>query len=170
MMKTLGESAGGRVLQRTIIGGVEGFKGGAVMGAGTSALNENTWSNGVANGLFQVGKDGLVGGGIGAVTGGAMANALPPVMSGLKRAYGGKGKAPSGGQLADDVAPGPRVDDSPNAPRTDDAGAGPRVDDSPNAPRTDDGGAGPKVDDGGQPKVDAESGQPKADADGEPKP
>ena len=37
-MQKLGQSAGGRVLQRTIVGGVEGFKGGAIMGAGTSAL------------------------------------------------------------------------------------------------------------------------------------
>ena len=115
-MTKLGQTAGGRVLARTAVGMSEGFKGGAIMGGGMSALNENTWKDGLGQGLAQVGQDSLVGGGLGAVTGGALANALPPVVASLQKRFG-KAKTPAatlgpdgvGAKAASDRVTGDRI-------------------------------------------------------------
>ena len=80
-VEALATTASGKILQRTALGALDGAAGGATMGMAYAAAEDRTWEGGFGRGLGQVGQAGLYGGGLGAVTGGVMANALPPVLA-----------------------------------------------------------------------------------------
>ncbi len=72
---------GNRVALGAIEGAADGAVGGSIMGASSSAVREETWNNGVENGLLQVGQGGLRGaatGGVGGAIGGSFAAATRP--------------------------------------------------------------------------------------------
>lgn len=155
-MAGLKNSAGGRFLATTMTGMAEGGAGGFVMGSGSAALQDGNWDHGAGQGLANVFDAGFKGGALGALTGGAMANALPPVVTGLKNAYG-KARGPKG-------APASAAPDAPPPARGDAPDAAPGRAPDADAPPTRARGEEPDAAPGQAPKVEPNGG-PKADGD-----
>ena len=97
-----GAAKTGRVASLAVEGAVDGVVGGAAGGAASEALRDETWSNGLGEGLKRVGVAGGLVASVGAVAGGgtgAIGGAAPAVVRGGKKAIetagelGQKGRA-----------------------------------------------------------------------------
>lgn len=98
-----GAAKTGRIASLAVEGAVDGVVGGAAGGAASEALRDETWSNGLGEGLKRVGVAGGLGATVGAVAGGgtgAVGGAAPGVIRGGKKALETAGELGQKGRAA----------------------------------------------------------------------